>query len=203
MTSTKFSISGANRLTGKSRTTILKDIKEGILACDVDKNGKKLIDQSELRRVYGDDNWNLETENSFSRKPKEEQRKNKKNGRPESDEIEFLRQQLLDEKRDRAAEREILAGQIETLKGALSKAQEGQNAVTRLLDHQSKEKPEWVDTLKTMGERISNQDKEKAAGQRRRRKLVDHNKNLNRARKQLQAELEDEKSKPIWKKLLG
>lgn len=51
---TKYTISAASRLTGKSRPTISKHIRQGRLSCEDDGQGAKLIDAVELIRVYGD-----------------------------------------------------------------------------------------------------------------------------------------------------
>ena len=44
MTTTKYSISAAHRITGKSRTTITKHLASGKLSCEEDAQGNKLID---------------------------------------------------------------------------------------------------------------------------------------------------------------
>ena len=51
---TKYTITAAHRITGKSRTTLQKHLKKGKLSCEETDDGIKLIDASELIRVYGD-----------------------------------------------------------------------------------------------------------------------------------------------------
>ena len=50
----KVSISEASRLTNKTRKTIYKYIQDGLLTVSIDTNGKKVIDISELIRVFGE-----------------------------------------------------------------------------------------------------------------------------------------------------
>jgi hypothetical protein len=49
----KHTISEAARITGKSRSTIHRHIKTGILSKTLDDSGSPVIDTSELQRVYG------------------------------------------------------------------------------------------------------------------------------------------------------
>ena len=49
----KVSISEASRLTNKTRKTIYKYINDGLLTVSMDTQGKKVIDISELIRVFG------------------------------------------------------------------------------------------------------------------------------------------------------
>lgn len=51
---TKFTVTEAERLTGKTRQTISTYIKEGKISAEIGPNGKKVIDLSELHRVFGD-----------------------------------------------------------------------------------------------------------------------------------------------------
>ena len=50
----KVSISEASRLTNKTRKTIYKYIQDGLLTVSMDTQGKKVIDISELIRVFGE-----------------------------------------------------------------------------------------------------------------------------------------------------
>ncbi|WP_299822896.1 hypothetical protein [uncultured Jannaschia sp.] len=47
------SISEAHRLTGKARTTIRRDLAAGLLSTTTRPNGARVIETSELTRVYG------------------------------------------------------------------------------------------------------------------------------------------------------
>ncbi len=50
----KVSISEASRLTNKTRKTIYKYIQDGLLTVSMDTQGKKVIDISELIRIFGE-----------------------------------------------------------------------------------------------------------------------------------------------------
>jgi predicted site-specific integrase-resolvase len=49
----KMNISQAAKAVGKDRRTLQRHIKQGKLSCGVENNGSRLIDTSELIRVYG------------------------------------------------------------------------------------------------------------------------------------------------------
>ena len=51
---TKFTITEAVKLIPVSESKLRRDLKAGEISCDVDENGKKRFDLSELRRVYGE-----------------------------------------------------------------------------------------------------------------------------------------------------
>ena len=89
---------------------------------------------------------------------------------------------------------------METLKDALSKAQDGYNNVTRLLEDQSKDKEsgagEWEKSMRAVEARISNQEKESKETKEKAQKILRQNQSLKRA-------LEAEKNKSVWKKLFG
>jgi len=53
-TQAKLSISKASKIFGKDRKTISSYIAKGKLSCETNEQGHKLIDFSELRRVYGE-----------------------------------------------------------------------------------------------------------------------------------------------------
>lgn len=55
MSKSKFTISDAARRVNRNRATISRHIKAQKLSYEVDNEGRKLIDASELIRVYGDD----------------------------------------------------------------------------------------------------------------------------------------------------
>ena len=89
--------------------------------------------------------------------------------------------------------------QIEILKDALEKAQEGHNSITKLLEDQragqgSKDNLESL--VKSLEARIANQEKVYSKQQVREDAILKQNKKLKRA-------LAAEKKKGVWKKLFG
>ena len=60
-------INEAANLVGKSIKTIYRHIESGKLSCVIDDNGRKMVDISELVRVYGLDLTLAENNNGVSR----------------------------------------------------------------------------------------------------------------------------------------
>lgn len=194
MTKTKYSISAASRVTGKSRTTIAKHLKVGRLSCTDDGSGAKLIDASELLRVYGDacdfaaEGNNVEEGASTNDSPKDSLTDTR---------LTALRSQIEKEVAERERERQQLREQIEQLQESLQLAQEGHNRATLLLESTSKGGGGWQEALAAIELRIVNQE---AKSQR---ELDDIKTSAKRLITQHKQALEEERRKPIWKKLFG
>jgi hypothetical protein len=133
-TKSHYTITEAHRVTGKSRTTIQKHLKRGLLSSTLAPDGvTKLIAAIELVRAYGSDACKFRRAEEGTHAPP-----------PTSDESATLRtrleavQELLDTLRDeRRREREQLSAQVEHLQSALKLAQEGHNRATLLLESRS------------------------------------------------------------------
>lgn len=153
MINTKYSISAANRITGKSRTTITKHMRAGKLSYEEDGHGNKLIDASELIRVYGD-------ECDFSREEgsSTDSSAATPTGQGVQAEVNTLQAQLAKEVAERERERAHFRQQVEQLQEALKLAQEGHNKAMLLLENRSGGKADWEATLKALEERIAKQE---------------------------------------------
>ena len=192
MTSTQYTISAANRITGKSRTTIAKHIRTGRLSVTVDEQGNKLIDAAELHRVYGDD-CNFDREQSTA-----EQGTAAQLSSPSHLEVQRLKDLLDREVTERERESRQYREQVEHLQETLKRAQEGQNLATKLLEHQTQGKGNWEQAIQALEKRLANQE-------RTTRAEIDELRELKaaaskKALKYKQA-LEEERSKPMWKRL--
>src|SRR5262245_32888112 len=116
MTTTKYTISAARRATGLSRTTIANHIKDGKLSCETNDQGHKLIDGSELHRVYGD-----KFDPGRGKGGRAAQQATGDCSAISSDdqnlhsELNTVQQQLATEREERRREREQLQGQIDNL----------------------------------------------------------------------------------------
>ena len=133
MTRTSYSIAAAHRITGRSRTTIAKHVKTGKLSCSVDSNGQKRIEATELIRVYGDDlDFSVEEGSSIAKS-----KTNNSVNEASAATVQLLQERVEREQVERERERNLLMEQIDHLKEALSKSQEGQNRVALLLENQS------------------------------------------------------------------
>jgi hypothetical protein len=147
MAVTKLSIAAARRSTGKSRNTIAKDIKNGKLSYELAPDGSKLIDASELARVYGD-NFRIDREEGAETRAK---------GTEASSGDETARQLLEAQIAERERERRQYEQQIEHLQETLKLAQEGHNRATLLLESRSGV-GDWEKSLQALKEQIANQE---------------------------------------------
>jgi hypothetical protein len=110
----KYTIGQAAKLTGKAKSTLSRDVKDGRISAAKNEDGSYSIDASELQRVYGDE---LQRNGCENTKSNSAQPLNSSDGTGGlQTEIERLRERLslLDLERDR--ERRQLADQIEDLK---------------------------------------------------------------------------------------
>lgn len=179
MTSTKFTISQASNITGKGRTTLNRHIKDGKLTIERNEQGHKIVDASELLRVYGPD---LDFDLADGKPSKTRRSESKEEGGNAA--VKELNDKLIEQYK----------AQIETLKDALDKAQDGQNRVTLLLEKQTQDGSEWQTSMDAMSEKIANQTKQQLEEMNRR-----HERELTQVKKALHAE----RSKSIWKRLFG
>lgn len=182
MTSTNYSISAAHRITGKSRTTIAAHMNSGKLSYTEDENGNKVIDASELIRVYGD---SCDFEREDSGEDTKDTKKSAGQGNEKSERLEYLEKELEKEKKERDRERALLESQIENLQDSLKLAQEGHNRATLLLENQSGKTGAWEKSISELKDRVANQEK-----------VLKQNQALRKA-------LTEERNKGFWKRLFG
>tara|TARA_R110002072_G_scaffold208290_10_gene365784 strand:- start:844 stop:1560 length:717 start_codon:yes stop_codon:yes gene_type:complete len=180
------SISKAHTMTGVARSTIYKDIDDGKLSCTTSARGKKTIMVSELQRVYGeiklddknDDKNKAGIKKNVSSNVVSEEKRIQTTKPSDTNQIAVLQERIEsltlrmqnkeefidDLKEERKNNRAMFEEQIDSLKEALGKAQDGYNQVTKLLEHNSltQEKPndDWKDSIKALEEKIANQEKE-------------------------------------------
>ncbi len=196
MIDTKYSISAAQRITGKSRTTIAKHIKQGKLSCESDATGKKLIDASELLRVYGDD-CSFDREEGTPNSPKSQvASKPQKTDQGVQQDLNSLRDQLDKEVAERKRERDHFSLQIDHLQDVLQLAQEGHNKAMLLLENGSSGVGDWEKSIKALEKRLANQEEQS----RVEREAV---KETKRRAEQYKRALLEERSKSLWQKLFG
>jgi len=196
MIDTKYSISAAQRITGKSRTTIAKHIKQGKLSCETDATGKKLIDASELLRVYGDQ-CTFDQEEGTQKKLKPQTPNNtKKTDQGVQQDLNSLRDQLDKEVVERKREREHFGQQVDHLQDALQLAQEGHNKAMLLLENGGAGVGEWEKSIKSLEQRIANQEKQS-------REEREEIKEAKRKTEQYKRALHEERKKSFFQKLFG
>ncbi|MCK5285507.1 MAG: hypothetical protein KAJ86_07990 [Alphaproteobacteria bacterium] len=221
------SISKAHKMTGVARSTIYKDIDEGKLSCTTSARGKKTIMVSELQRVYGDiklDNQDkTEPKNKVSSNVVSEKKRTQTTNSSNTNQIAVLQERIEsltlrmqnkeefieDLKEERRKNRSMFEEQVDNLKEALGKAQDGYNQVTKLLEHNPIENDnnDWKKSIKALEDRIANQEKtaeEKSKKETKEKEdLQAKLKEKEKTMKEQQEALELEKSKSFLHKLFG
>lgn len=178
---TQYTITQAHRITGRSRTTIQKHVKKGKLSY-TENDGVKLIDASELIRVYGEDCDFSREEITSGEATKPEE------GADASVRatLDSVRQQVDTLTEERRRERDQLQSQIDHLQEALATAQSGQNRVTMLLEQRSSDATQWRESMEGVQQQMAqlktNQEQEVA---------------------RLKRALKNEREKGFWIRLFG
>jgi hypothetical protein len=197
----KYSISEAARIVGVTRKTFYKHIDKKSISVEKDENDMPVIDASELIRIYGD-------QCDFGFQKKDEDTEPGKQGDTglstvPRDEMELLKGELaLFEQRVEFLSKEIEARKedAERWQEAFEKAQATADKITALLTDQSSDKGDraqaWDQSLKALEKRIANQERAAREQKEERQKILGQNRALKKA-------LEEERSKPFWKKLIG
>jgi len=196
MIETKYSISAAQRITGKSRTTIAKHIKQGKLSCESDSTGKKQIDASELLRVYGDDCSFGREEGTQDSSKSQTPSSTKKTDQGGQHDLNSLRDQLDKEVAERKREREHFSQQVDHLQEALQLAQEGHNKAMLLLENGSAGVGDWEQSIAALEKRIANQEEQS-------REEREETKGAKRKTEQYKRALHEERNKSFFQKLFG
>lgn len=161
MSKTRFSISAVHRMTGKARSTISKHIETRKISVVKDDDGNRLIDASEIIRVYGDcieldEDGNIKTKAG---------RTGKKKPSNEPQENPIWKELLEDERRERKREREQLNETINHLRKQLASADDREKHHRLLLadkskdrDHRQQQSDLWKAQLEKLEDRIANQE---------------------------------------------
>lgn len=157
MTSTQFSISAASRHCNKSRTTIIKHIRQGRLTATVDDQGNKVLEASELVRVYGDD-FKLDREQGGTGEGNRQGAgKSPLGEQGVQAQLNSVQQQLDTVNKERERERTQLEARIDSLEEALKRSQEAQNKALLLLENRSGG-GEWQAAIKALEEKLANRE---------------------------------------------
>lgn len=215
------SITEAHRLTGVARSTIYKDIDSGKLSSTQNARGKQVVMVSELERVYGKVSpEKIQDKNNVSENVATDQNRSSTVQSAQIDQVAVLQERIEalrakvesqdeiigDLKEVRKDNRRVYEEQIETLREALDKAQDGFNGITKLLEDKTdtdNDSNKWEKGLKALETRIANQEKDRQEEKRLRlEQEAKARKHLQKAREFKRA-LEEERSKSLWKKLFG
>lgn len=136
-----YTIGTAAKATGKSKSTISRDIDKGKISATKNEDGSYSIDPAELHRVYPPVSNGNSSSNPQSNDPQPSDLPSGTEGL--ATEIQFLRERLSTLETERQREREQLTDQIEDLRRRLDRADEERRdkdrQLTALLTH---ERPE-------------------------------------------------------------
>lgn len=161
MASSELTMKEAEQLVPVSRTTFFSDKKSGKFSVKRNARGKTVVDYAELERFYG-------TLNKFPIESNEVQKDKvvpkETASSSNSSDIRYLKEQI-ELLKEAASEKEnIYKEQLDDLREALKRAQEGQNRMTLLLeDKSSKEEgnsDNWKDAIEDLKKQIANQETE-------------------------------------------
>lgn len=185
MTKTTFNLTQAGRIIGKSRATIQRALASGKLSYELDENDSRVVRADELIRVYGD-------KAKFERAEPNSSQKDAPASETAAAELspQFLKlqDQLIAQYR----------GEVERLESALKRAQEGQNLISGLIEDQRSSEAKWQATFDAQAETIANRLASQHDEQLKRLEAR-HEKETAQLKKLVQAE----RSKSLWRKLLG
>ena len=215
-------ISKASQMAGVSRATIYNDIESGTLSIELGAKGRKMVDVSELTRVYKtlknpDDDDNSKTvKTDKKRDSKVPEQSNKVAVLQERLEAQKKHSELLEdllekEKEERLRERDASKEFEEYFKTQIENQSESIKNFTRLLEDQrgdtSDTNNDWEKSIKALEDRIANQEKvaqEKAETlDKEKEELKAQLEEKEKILKEEQEALELEKSKSFLHKLFG
>lgn len=192
-TKTQFNQSEAARIVGRARNTIAAHIKDGKLTLTEDPQGNRVIDHSELIRVYGDqcdfDRVNPKPEQDANEQPAVTQ----PGGQSVHAQLSMTEQMLEAQKEERSRERERLEAEIERLEQMLARSEERQNKITLLLEDRTRGIGAWEKSFQALERRVAEQE-EKLRKKHRKAQQQAH---------LFKEAYEAEKSKSLWQKLFG
>ncbi|MCA9235613.1 MAG: hypothetical protein KDA44_09070 [Planctomycetales bacterium] len=198
----KVSVREAALLTGKSRETINAATKSGKLSSTRDGRNRKLIDVSELQRVYPLVK-SMEDLKSPSESVRERPTPSDPDVRAEIARLgeklaasEAMKDHLIEE---RARERRQLEDEIANLRNHLAKTQEQHGKALLLITDQSQHAErggDWERSLKALEKRLANHEEQ---ARRERQKSQEADRKLERYKRALHAE----RNKSLWQKLFG
>lgn len=208
---TEFNMTDAAVLAGVSRRTFYNHIDSKPITTKRNQNDEKVVDLSELKRVYGEETIlsNLQKmQEDDDVQPRELAHNDGVQSvqNSQSADLKLMRariealeneKNLIEEQARR--EREQIQDERDFLRKRLEEAQEGQKRITLLLeDHSQKQNggEAWEKSFRALEQRLANQEKAAKDREEKEQRLLKQNRGLKQA-------LEAEKNKSFWQKLFG
>ncbi|MBI1302080.1 MAG: hypothetical protein GC137_10585 [Alphaproteobacteria bacterium] len=208
---TEYNMTDAAAIAGVSRRTFYNHIDSKNITTKRNRNDDKVVDLSELKRVYGDEVVlkNLQKLNDKDNVQERENAHLESVQSTENNNTALLKARIENLEKEKG----LIENQVEQvreerdfLRERLKDAQEGQKRITLLLEDKSKrpeENDEWKKSLKALENRLANQEKAAKERAEEEQKLIEENKRIKQAYTKKQKELEEEKNKGFFKKLFG
>lgn len=197
----KVSVREAALLTGKSRETINTATKDGTISFTLNEKNHKVIDISELQRVYPIINSMEEIQKSDTVKSSQNRTVNGQSDLEKDLAVMKERLESLTREKDhlteeRNRERRQLESEIENLRSSLERSQEQHNKAMLLLTDQrkSEEKRGLIE---------NERDKRLEALELKIKELRSQNKRIFRHSQEQKKQLSELKAQSLWKRLFG
>lgn len=197
----KVSVREAALLTGKSRETINTATKDGTISFTLNEKNHKVIDISELQRVYPIVNSMEEIQKSDTVKSSQNRTVNGQSDLEKDLAVMKERLESLTREKDhlteeRNRERRQLESEIENLRSSLERSQEQHNKAMLLLTDQrkSEEKRGLVE---------NERDKKLEALELKIKELRSQNKRIFRHSQEQKKQLKELKNQSLWNRLFG
>ena len=190
----KYNISQAAKIVGVTRPTLRKHIKKKGISVELNDDGHKLIEASELIRVYGD-KCKFPASDIENISPAEEE--HAEEGTNERLKLELENEHL-------KCQSKFLEEQITHLKERLEKADQQHTRLTALIEDQSSKSNSRSEALEKSLEALRYQVSND--GTKREKELnsfAENERKLKARAARLQKALMQERNKSIWQKLFG
>ena len=199
----KVTVKQAAQLTGKTKETINKATNTGKLSFSLNASGHKVIDVSELERIY----TLVLSVDELGKHSKQVSRRQVESDSDITAEVAVLREKLASSERmkeqliaERERERRQLESEIDTLRSSLEKSQDQHGKALLLITDQSKDTTDgvgdWEKSYKGLEKRLANHED-------RLRKEREERAALRKKAERYKQALESERRKPFWQRLLG
>ena len=199
----KVTVKQAAQLTGKTKETINKATNTGKLSFSLNASGHKVIDVSELERIY----TLVLSVDELGKHCKQVSRRQVESDSDITAEVAVLREKLASSERmkeqliaERERERRQLESEIDTLRSSLEKSQDQHGKALLLITDQSKDTTDgvgdWEKSYKGLEKRLANHED-------RLRKEREERAALRKKAERYKQALESERRKPFWQRLLG
>ena len=190
----KYNISQAAKIVGVTRPTLRKHIKKKGISVELNDDGHKLIEASELIRVYGD-KCKFPASDIENISPAEEE--HAEEGTNERLKLELENEHL-------KCQSKFLEEQITHLKERLEKADQQHTRLTALIEDQSSKSNSRSEALEKSLEALRNQvSNDGTIREKELRSFAENERKLKARAARLQKALMQERNKTIWQKLFG